>query len=220
MSIDWLDIRIDNAIEFLSLEDMMIACYDSANFSSEAACSLFARNDNNQVVDYSSGFVNVAEVDFAGLQTAIDYIAGIGRFGELTFSVNYLLTDKHLETPGSGNTRQFDGQIGESTHRVTVGVTWHNGDWSWHNQFRWLDSAVFDNSDDEFTRDIREVNDWLVVNSSVSYRFSDQLDAQLTVENLFDEDSPYAATASENGIETYYPGILGRYVRIQARYRF
>ena len=64
------------------------------------------------------------------------------------------------------------------------------------------------------------MDDWLVVDSSLNYRPNDNWDFQLIVDNLFDTDSPYAAVASGNGIQAYYPGVAGRYVRVQGRYQF
>ncbi len=223
MSVDWFDIEIGNAIENLNLNDIMTACYDSSAFTSEPSCGLFTRDGAGQVVDFRTGYVNVSVVEFAGLQATMQFATDIGRFGDVNISLDYLYTEKHLETPGSGNTQRFDGEIGESAHRVTAGVSWNISKWTWFNQFRWLDSAVFDNTDNEFSRDIKGVDDWLVVNSSLAYQFTDDLNARLTVDNLLDNDAPFAATAGELagiGIVTYYPGILGRYVRLQANYRF
>lgn len=217
LAVDWFDIKIKNAIEQLNLNDLMIACFDSSSFSSEPACDLFTRNSTGQVADFREGYVNVAEIEFAGMQVVADYTTAIGRFGDLTASLNYLFTDKHLETPGSGNTLRLDGQIGESSHRATLGVTWDIGNWSWYNQLRWLDGAVFNNADGEFTRNIKGIDDWLVVNSSVRYRFNDNLDVQLIVDNLFDTDPPSAAMGSRSRY-AYYAGILGRYARVQVRY--
>jgi len=220
ISIDWLDIEIGNAIESLSLVDLMTACYDSSNFASESACDLFTRGPGGQIIDFRSGYVNVAVVEFAGLQTVIDYSIEMGRFGDLRLTANYVYTERRRETPGSGNTQRLEGEIGRSQHRVTLGASWHVNKWTWFNQFRWLSSAVFDNADQEFTRDVRGVDDWLVVDTSLNFRPNDNWDFQLIVDNLFDTGSPYAAVASGNGIQAYYPGVAGRYVRVQGRYRF
>ena len=181
---------------------------------------LFSRDDMGQIAGFREGYVNVAEIEFAGLQVVGNYATGMGRFGDLAINLNYLFTEQHLETPGSGNTLRLDGEVGESTHRVTLGVTWDIGNWSWYNQIRWLDSAVFNNADDEFTRDVKGVDDWLVVNSSLFYRFNDNFDMQLTVDNLFDTDPPFAGNAAYGGILAYYSGILGRYARLRARLTF
>lgn len=219
-SIDWFDIEIGNAIENLNLNDIMTACYDSSNFASEPACGLFTRDATGQVADFRQGFVNVSVVEFVGLQTVVNYNTDLGRFGDLSVTVSHLFTEKHLETPGSDNTVQFDGEIGESEHRITASATWSKNKWTWFNQFRWLDNAVFDQADDEFTRNVRGIDDWLIIDSGVGYELNDHLNIQLNIDNLFDVDPPFAAVAVGRGVSTYYAGVLGRYARLQARFRF
>jgi len=219
-SVDWFDIEITNAIESLTAEDLMIACYDSANFAGEPACDLFQRDAAGQVIDYQSGFVNVGLLEFTGIQTVISYDTELGRFGSLNVGLNHLYTEKHIETPGSGNAKRLDGEIGESSHRVNLNATWYNEKWTVFTQIRWLDAAVFDNTDTEFTRDVKGVDDWTVVDTTVVYAFRDNMDVRVTVENLFDNDAPYAAPAGTGGITTYFPGIRGRYATFTVRAAF
>ena len=219
-SVDFFDIEIANAIESLTVEDLMIACYDSSNFAGEAACNFFQRDAAGQVVGYQSGFVNVGLVEFTGIQTVMSYDTEIGRFGDLSIGLTHLYTDKHIETPGSGNSVQFDGEIGESTNRINANVIWYYGDWTWFNQIRWLDSAVFDNADTEFSRTISGVDDWTVFDTSVVYALNDNIELQLNIDNLFDNDPPFAAVASNNGIRAYFSGIRGRYATFTMRANF
>jgi len=219
-SVDWFDIEIANAIESLTVEDILIACYDSSNFTGEPACGLFDRNAAGQIVDYRSGFVNVGLLEFTGIQSVISYDTELGRFGSLNLGLNHLYTDKHIETPGSGNAQRLDGEIGESTHRVNVNATWYKNDWAVFTQIRWLDAAVFDNTDTEFSRDVKGVGEWTTVDTTVVYSFRDNMDIRVTVENLFDNDAPYAAPAGTGGISTYFPGIRGRYATFTVRAAF
>ena len=220
ISVDWFDIRIENAIENLVAEDIMIACYDSSDFPAEPACSLFERDGAGQVISMREGFVNVGLVEFTGLQSVLSYDLDIGRLGSLLFDLNHLYTEKHVETPGSGNSRRLDGEIGYSENRINLGVTWTNGNWTVFNQARWLSSAVFDNADDEFTRDVKGVDSWLIVDTGVAYEWNENLTLQLNIDNLFDKSPPFAATASTFGITTYWPGVRGRYATVTARARF
>jgi len=219
MSVDWFDIEIGNAIENLVATDILNACYDSSAFPAEAACDLFSRDGAGQIATMSTGFVNVGLVEFRGLQTAMSYATGLGRFGDLSLSLNHLYTDEQLETPGSGNTVQLDGQIGRSKNRVTMTANWSLGDWTVFHQFRWLDGAVFDNSDDEFTRTVPGVPSWFVMDTSVRYQLNDNIELQLNVDNLLDRDMPYPAAASAFGETTYFSGVMGRYATLTARDR-
>jgi outer membrane receptor protein involved in Fe transport len=220
MSVDWFDIEIANAIESLEVKDILNACYDSSNFAGEPSCDLFQRNSVGQVVDYQSGFVNVGLIEFTGIQTVISYALPMGGFGDMDFGLNHLYTDEHVITPGSGNAKEFAGVIGESTHRVNLNATWYKNNWTVFTQIRWLDAAIFDSSDNEFTRDVKGVDDWTVVDATVVYGFRDNMDVRLTIDNLFDNDAPSAAPAGDGGISTYFPGIRGRFATVTVRALF
>ena len=220
LSVDWFDIEIGNAIETQTATDILTACYDSSNFEAEPACGLFARDATGQVAGIETGFFNLGLVEFAGLQSSLSWTTGLGDYGDLNLSLNHLYTDKQHETPGSGNTVRLEGTIGRSKHRVTATAGWTYGDWTIFNQFRWLDGAVFNNADDEFTRTIRGVGSWLVIDSSIRYALNDSIDFQLNIDNLLDREMPYPAAASTFGETTYFSGVMGRYATFTARARF
>ena len=220
MSVDWFDIEIANAIENLQAVDILNACYDSSAFPAEPACELFTRDATGQISSLQTGFVNVGLIEFKGLQSSVSWLTGLGNYGDLNLTLNHLYTDEQLETPGSGNTVQLDGQIGRSTHRVSANVTWSMGDWTVFNQFRWLDGAVFDNSDDEFSRTVPGVPSWFVMDAGILYALNDNIDLQLNIDNLLDRDMPYPAAASAFGETTYFSGVMGRYATFTARARF
>ena len=220
MAVDWFDIEIANAIENLAAVDILNACYDSSAFPGEPACGLFTRDAAGQITRMDTGFVNVGLVEFKALQSTMSYAIELGRFGNLDLSLNYLYTDEQLETPGSGNTVELDGQIGRSKNRVTTTATWSISDWTWFNQLRWLDGAVFDNADDVDTRNVPGVGSWTVWDTSVVYQLNDIVELQLNIDNVLDRDAPYAAVASDDALYTYFAGILGRYTTFTARARF
>lgn len=219
-SFDWFDIEIENAIENLAAVDILNACYDSSAFPSEPSCSLFERDGAGQIIDVSTGFVNVGLLEFAGLQSVLSYDFGVGRFGDMRVALNHLYTERHEETPGTGNTNVQDGEVGRAKHRITASAIWSKGDWTVYNQFRWLDEVVFDNSDDEFTRNVPGFGSWFVMDTSIAYALGDNVDLQLNIDNLLDRKAPYAAAASANGPTSYYSGVLERYATFTVRARF
>lgn len=220
MSVDWFDIEIANAIENLSATDILTACYDSSAFPAESSCELFTRDAAGQIASLQTGFVNVGLVEFKGLQSSVSWLAGLGNYGDLNLTLNHLYTDEQLETPGSGNTVELDGQIGRSKHRVTATATWSAGDWRVFNQFRWLDSAVFNNADDEFSRTVPGVGSWFVMDTGIVYSLNENIELQLNIDNLLDREMPYPAAASAFGETTYFSGVMGRYATFTARARF
>lgn len=220
MSVDWFDIEITNAIENLVATDILNACYDSSAFPAESSCELFTRDAAGQISSLQTGFVNVGLVEFKALQTSMSYFTELGSLGDLNVTLNHLFTEEQRETPGSGNTVELDGQIGRSKHRVTASATWSRGDWSVFNQFRWLDGAMFNNADDEFSRTVPGVPSWFVMDTSIRYALNDNVELQLTIDNLLDREMPYPAAASGFGETTYFSGVMGRYATFTARARF
>jgi outer membrane receptor protein involved in Fe transport len=164
-------------------------------------------------------------VEFSGLQSAISYSLSLGNFGDLNLNLTHLFTEEHLETPGSGNTIRLNGQVGESNDRVNLNATWTRNDWTVFTQARYLSDVVFNNADDfdgsdgSATRNVPGLPSWTVFDASVAYALNDNVDLQLNIDNLFDRAAPFASIASGNGENTYFSGILERYVTFTVRAR-
>jgi iron complex outermembrane recepter protein len=227
ISIDWVDIRLTDAIEALDATTALQACYDSADYPSADVCSLFTRDEEGQIDSMRIGFANAGSVRFSGVTANIAYGLDIGRWGRLGVGGSYQYTDK-LQTSITGS--DFDenaGEIGNNQHRATAGVTWSYGDLRWFVQGQYLSSAVFDNADNELTRDVKGLDAWWLFNSALSYTFASRLTLQLNVDNLFDTDAPrYAAVGGGSdpnsgfGISTYFAGLMGRSYMAAVRYKF
>ena len=216
-SVDWFDIDLANAIQNLSIQDLLIACFDSDDPGAEPACNRFERDPAGQVIDFTAGFVNVALLEYKGVQSSLDYATGLGDYGDLRISMNYLKTATFDRTPGSGNREELAGRIGYSKDRITASVTWGKDRWTVFNQLRFIDGAVFDNADGPETRDLSGVESFFVVDTGVSYQVNENLSVQLNIDNLFNEEAPFAAIAGTGSITTYIDGYLERYASFTVR---
>ena len=222
---DWIDIDIVNAIENLDGDTIFQACYDSADFANEPACNAFTRDAGGQINSFRTGFVNVGRVAFSGLNSNINYGFQTDRIGDFNFRVDHLYTNELTFTIGEGNFDPRAGEIGNSQHRVTGSIGWRYGQFSLNNQVQWFSSAVFDNADGPLTRDVSGVPSWWVLNTSLAYEIRENATLQLNVDNLFDERAPFGipqtfGAGTNDGRRTYFSGILGRFMTINARFRF
>ena len=217
-SVDWYDIEVNEAISNFTLSNILSACYDSDDFSSEELCDRFQRNGGGQIVDYQTGYVNIARLQVRGVQSVVSWFTSLGRFGDLGLNFNHLYTEKSQFTPGVGNTIDNSGTVGNAEHRVNLSATWHYGDWSWYNQLRWLDSGPWTNEPTVYSTS--GVGSWTNWNTTLGYTLNENIDLQLTVENLLDREPPTIAAASDRVIRTYYSSILGRYARLTLNARF
>ncbi len=218
-SLDWFDIEIREAIENLSLSRLMEACYESADFPNETACSRFQRGPDFQITDFNVGYINLGQVEFRGLQTALSWLTSLGRFGDISFNLRHMYTARHIVASGTGNENDWTGTIGQSQHRVNLSATWNWGKWSVYNQVRWLQAANFINDPNSLGSFVGP-GDWTVVNSTVGRSLNDNIDLRLTIDNLFDREAPYPHLTGLASLGTYYQGYVGRFATLSLQARF
>lgn len=95
---DWFDIRIKDAISFLSGQDIANNCVDRAGGPDPTLCALIVRETNAAspnrfaIVSGTSTYVNTSKLQTSGLDTQIFYSTGLGAG---TLSTNLSLTYLH-----------------------------------------------------------------------------------------------------------------------------
>ena len=159
-------------------------------------------------------------IEFLGVQMVIFYDVNLGRFGNPTPSLNHFHNDWHTQTTGTGNTRELAGEIGKSNNLANVVVTWCRGKWSWFNQGRRISKLVFDNSNVKFSYNNQDANDWNLVDTAVVYAFKENIDFQISVDNLFGERKHYPAGATDADMVKYLPRILGHHPSLSVGPRY
>src|SRR5581483_2598330 len=102
IAVDYIDIKMTNAIQELNLQDLMDECYDSTDFPNNPACSHFTRNAQHQVVSYSDGFINAGLLHFQGITASGDYTLDLPwNVGSLEARASYLDTRQLVLQVGS-----------------------------------------------------------------------------------------------------------------------
>lgn len=218
LTVDWVDIDIENAIESLSLTILMEACYDGEQ--GNEACDNFVRDENFQIVDFTTGFRNAGFYNFRGVQSDLTYnfdlnswsIPGSFDLGMKAFHI------KEQQFSVSGKDLEVDaGEIGYSDWQgqFSLSYTLENLTANWQTQY--IGKANVDNDDTAETRDISVVPEYWLNNAYVGYQFNDNLKASLSVRNVFDE-APPTGVNSFTAIGLY--DVIGRYVTAGVSYKF
>jgi iron complex outermembrane receptor protein len=239
LTIDYIDIKVTNAIEQLDLTTIMDSCYDSSNYPSNQYCSLFTRNASHQVVDFHTGFVNAGNLHFTGVTAGLDYTFNVptfggapGSLGSLQLRANYLDTQRLTQQIGSVPVQKLDGQLGgpNSTGNAvkskgTLDLAYHKGGFGWNWQGVFVGSANFANTNPPNYQDYMGVHPWWVINSTIAYEFPHAITTRLIVDNVFNKEPPYPALAASGGNYTqsatlYWSGIMGRYFLLAADMHF
>ncbi len=226
ISVDYIDIALANAIETLTLQQLLYACYDSTNYPNNASCGSFTRNAAGQITTFGAGYVNAGLLHFQGIQAGIDYSFTLpGVFGRIDTRLSYLEERQLVSKIGSASPIQYAGEIGTPTNKGTIDVTYLNGPVSWNVQSIFVGSANFNNLNTSTQQDYLTVHPWWLINSTVGYNVTKDVTVRLIVDNVFNKQPPFPALAGSGGnfanaTSQYFPGIIGRTYLLSAGVKF
>ena len=231
VSVDYIEINVTNAIEQLTLQELMDACYDSTNYPNDPSCSSFQRNTAHQVTTFHDGFVNAGFLRFQGLQAAVDYSIPLPHeLGNLDWRVSYLDTRKLSTKVASASANEQDGELGTliatPKGKGTIAINYNKGPFTWFWQAQYYSGMNFNNQNTSTSQDILRVNPWWLINTTLSYDVAKNCTVRLIVDNVFDKEPPFPALAAGTGgnfagaTSLYFPGIIGRTYVVAANFRF
>lgn len=218
VAVDWVSIKLKNAIVSLGTEQTLEACYDAADYP-PAICAQIDRAADGQVSFVRTGFANAASFDFAGLTAEIAYRRKIGADTTLGLSLNYLYLDKLETQVGSGDIDTGRGEIGDPKHSFTANINVDHGPVNFLWQTQYFGKGVWDADAAPDAYEVNGVGDWWLFNASMGFDVTEKFEMRLIVDNVFDKKPPFPAPAA-GGTITYYSGVLGRYFRVSAKVKF
>jgi len=227
ISVDYIDIALKDAISALSLTNNLDACYDSANYPSNPSCNTFTRNAAGQIANFNTGFVNAGLLEFTGIQAALDYTFELPwALGSMQTSAHYLDTSRLKSQIATAAPNDISGQLGYSKSKGSIDLIYANKGFSWDWQGIFVGPAQFSNQNTPTSQNILGVGAWWLINSTVGMKFSPQFQVRLIVDNVFNKQPPFPALADGSGgnfansTTTYFSGILGRALQLEADYKF
>jgi iron complex outermembrane recepter protein len=223
LAVDWVNIKLTDAITSLGGDDILNACYDSPSYPN-SFCGLVDRNSAGQITMIREGYYNAASYQTSGLTVTAAYRlplerVGVNNAGVLGLSVNYFYRDKLEQRVGTGDVNHLAGEIGYPHHSGTANFTYESKGFNALVQAQYFGKSKYDVDEAPNARNIMGVGDWWLFNATVGTRVNDQFSLKLIVDNVFNVKPPYPAPAG-GGTVTYYSGILGRYARIAASVKF
>ncbi|MGZ8360458.1 MAG: TonB-dependent receptor domain-containing protein [Allosphingosinicella sp.] len=228
LAVDWVDIQVNDAVQGLTAENVLNACYDSTDFPNPTSasganfCDLFTRDADGQITIINTGFQNAAQLNFQGLLAELAWHINtpfLGATSSVDLGVNYIYNDRLDFTIGVGDITILREGIGYSKHQFTANATYRNEGLAAQLQAQYFSSALNDPETGPNAFDFPRVDDVVFFNLSLSYNINDQLRLNLVVDNLFDTKNPFP-TIANGGSVTYFDGIRGRYFRFGAGVQF
>ena len=208
LSVDWVDISLKNAILSVDAEQTLEACYDAPSYPT-SACSQIDRDADSQVEFIRTGYLNAASYDYQGIVAEALYRFDLGSSARATLRASYQYIDKLEQRVGAGDLATQRGGIGYSKHQATASALVEAGPVDFYLQAQYFGKAVMDPDAEPTAYDYYTIDPTTIINTSIGYKFTDNFQLRLIVENLFDNDAPFPVPAG-GGVVTYFDEIMGR----------
>ena len=219
-TIDYIDITLKSAISQFGTTQVVNACYDSVNYPNNIFCSLVQRDAAYQLSSVSTSYFHSATFKYRGILADIHYrhrtpLLGAASSLDLKLSYQYLDNLSRQVTAGS-RPLIIDGSTGYSRHKGVLTINYDNGPLNYQTQIQYIGSAAFDPNLARNFYSIPNVNEVAYVNMSVNYRVTKYIDFRVNVDNILDTGvpSPLPINLGADEQNTYFTGLLGRYIRV------
>ncbi|MGC1523591.1 MAG: TonB-dependent receptor [Steroidobacteraceae bacterium] len=229
-TLDYVDIKLAQAIETLTLVQVLDACYDSTSYPNNPSCQAFTRNSAGQITGFHVGYVNAGLLEAEVIQSSVDYSFNLpANLGGMDWRINYLDTKKLLSQVGSASPNELSGELanapGIPKTKATFDAKYLKGPFSWDWQATFLGRINFNNQNTATTQDYFGVGSWWLINSTLAYSPTKNFTARLIVDNVFNKEPPFPALAGAQANFTpattlYFSGIIGRTYVLAANYHF
>lgn len=224
LTVDYIDITINNAISQLGTTQVVQNCYDAANFPNNIFCGLVTRDAANfQLTNVGTSFFNSAQFRYQGIvgdasyRTNTDFL-GTGSNMSFRFSYQYLETLSNQATVGALVTQTADS-VGYSRFNGVGTVNYVNKGFNAQVQVNYQSGVSVDTNPGNLVYSVPRVGSFTFVNFSLSQDVGKRFTITANVDNIFNAKPPTPFPAS-GGVITYFQGVLGPYVRIGAAMHF
>ncbi len=231
-TVDYVNIKLKNAISLFSNSQVVAACYDAANYPSNPFCGLISRdftgtaasnNNFGQLNNVGTTYFNSAELNYRGILAQISYRTRadfLGAGSNLGFDVNYQYLDNlsTVVTAGSAPVHTSNS-VGYSPHKGVASVRYDNGGFFGQIQVNYVGPTRVDPDTALNFYAVPTVKAFTFVNLSARYDVNEHFSLNGNIDNVLDVKPPYPYPAS-GGTTPYFQGIMGTYIRIGAAAHF
>ena len=225
LTVDYFNIKIQNAIETVPGSTKLAVCYNAPNLA-HLFCSpsSFTRDPQTGEINFlSSQPANAAQQRVSGVDVgALYYFKLFGWASSLSADVSRLNRFDVTPFPG-GDPIAYAGKItggrGSYTQsRLSSALTLANGPWSGSYHIQYIGGADDINA---APADIGSSAPGLAYhNASVKYTISKAMSVSFGIDNLFDKSPPYIQSWTDGNTDTMTYDLLGRRWHLRVGYRF
>jgi outer membrane receptor protein involved in Fe transport len=224
LSMDYIRVKLRDAIIALNADQVLSSCYDSPDPGANPFCAQVTRDAvSHQLTFVGTSFFNANQFQYRGLVASWDWkmkTPFLGPKSTLDFSGSY----QHLfELTSKANTDSAavnnQGTLGYPKNSWVATLTYVNGRLNLFTNLNYTGRVDQGVEEVEDFREHQRLKSFLVTNAGFRLEINDRFRVFGNVDNLFDVKPPFPVPAF-GGSVTYFPGVLGRYVRVGAGVHF
>lgn len=197
MAVDWVDIRVDDAITNLTATDLARACFDNPGYPNDY-CTRFTRNpvsagptQSGQITFATTGFANGAYQSMAGVTVEARYQYEFEKIGKFEIGTSYYRLREELRSATGVVTVNSEEHLGSPTDSAQLNLIWEKGPFGARWQTNYTGASMYDRTFGVENRDILEVNSDYTHNLSMYYDWKDSTVFRLAITNIFDGMPPF-----------------------------
>mgnify|MGYP000659681868 CR=1 FL=1 len=231
LSVDWVNIALQDEIVTLSATQVLNACFDSQSYPEAEACNRFERDSGFQIRNPETGFLNAARRDFEGLVANFNYdfeAAGLlsNLPGNFQIFGNVFHNARVEREVSRGDLEVLTGERGFERLRYQLNVRYDQERFGFLWQMRHIGSFKVDKqaAPERFAPGEGTGPSVQFHNLTFDYQFTEAIKLQAVVNNVFDKvDGRVRAGAAltGSGSDPFQPlDVLGRRFRFSASVDF
>jgi iron complex outermembrane recepter protein len=221
-TVDYFDIKVDNAINAVDGSDQLRLCYTDPVVYAEF-CNSFVREPiTSQVTFINKRPVNAANEQVSGIDYALNYdteIAGLDT--QFSVRATNLLEHKNQANPAAevevlrGKITADRGSFAKWRTNMSAKVI--SDKWSASWSVRMIGEADDENGGGPIGSSVDSIfyNDL-----HFAYNVADNMRLSLGVDNLFDEKAPYITSWNDANTDVFTYDLMGQRWYMQASYKF
>ena len=237
ISLDWWNIKLEDTITAFTGQQILDDCYREGNTQ---ACGLVTRSGAGNVTDLLSAGLNIGSTEAEGYDMTVGYRLPEAAWGKLSFiwDTTYLAKFENNED-GDNLAGEFAGDFGPTYWRIrsNLAARWEMGDWGATWSARYYSALIEDcsgfnaaNTELLCSIPVRQMPDGTNApqNRMASTTYHDisgywnapwNAKIVLGVNNAFDKDPPFSATAFANSFDAQYE-VPGRFYYMRYTQKF
>lgn len=239
VSVDWLQVSLEDAIESLSAQQIADGCYVNGDVDQ---CAFITR-DATQITFINQTQQNLSKAKIKGIDAEIGYARPITLFGgNERFGIRLFASwlDENSRTNSAGVKTDSVGSVTAQLleWKATAMLNYSNGPFRWNMQARYLDGGLLSTAYNAPNATTGQVTTWNVADNTVgSVTYFDtrvayevpvgegSMELYANVNNLFDRDPPlvlaeFGGLFANGGQYSSGYDVLGRRYSVGVSFRF